>query len=629
MCGFGGVVNHFEPLNHARIGQIASKVNFRGPDNCGICILDPLLNHTEAGNTAVFFNRLAIMDLDIRSNQPFEDENHLLAFNGEIYNYLELKAELQQEGIDFRTTSDTEVLFFAIKCWGKRAFGKLNGMFSFFWLDKKERKFIVCRDRLGIKPLYYHFNNGAFYFSSELHSIIRIIRKQPTISVEAVEMYLWMQFIPTPNTIFDNIYKLPPGTYIESSIDNLQMASSPTTYWDAYEFVRETDYITDKNLEEILKDSLQRQLHADVPLGLFLSSGVDSSLLAAMVNKHFSSTQTMNFFTVSFNESTFNDESHDASSFIKGFKNPNMQIHTLGIDASYLQQHLLDLYQYFDEPFGDYASILNWAISKKAKDYVTVAISGDGADELFWGYSRYNKWQDIGKLSSLPLATKTTLAAAKLLPRASRWRSTLEKLDADPVQRHFELFLMPGFRQILQKPITTHRLWALENIEPLIHRKDLPGILDLKTYLSDAMLYKVDRSSMATSLEVRVPYLDNTVLEYALKLKFDSKSNKHFRNKAILKELLQQLAPHYQSHKIKKGFSFPLKKWLKEHWKDQVMNSVTSEVLSDIGLDPQPYLSIVKDFYQTDRNYEVEVWYLLNLCLWKESFDRLVGETIQ
>ncbi len=629
MCGFGGVVNHFEPLNHARIGQIASKVNFRGPDNCGICILDPLLNHTEAGNTAVFFNRLAIMDLDTRSNQPFEDENHLLAFNGEIYNYLELKAELQQEGINFRTTSDTEVLFFAIKCWGKRAFGKLNGMFSFFWLDKKERKFIVCRDRLGIKPLYYHFNNGAFYFSSELHSIIRIIRRQPTISVEAVEMYLWMQFIPTPNTIFDNIYKLPPGTYIESSIDNLQMASSPTTYWDAYEFVRETDFITYKNLEEILKDSLQRQLHADVPLGLFLSSGVDSSLLAAMVNKHFSSTQTMNFFTVAFNESTFSDESHDASSFIKGFKNPNMQIHTLGIDASYLQQHLLDLYQYFDEPFGDYASILNWAISKKAKDYVTVAISGDGADELFWGYSRYNKWQDIGKLSSLPLATKTTLTAAKLLPRASRWRSTLEKLDADPVQRHFELFLMPGFRQILQKPITTHRLWALENIEPLIHRKDLPGILDLKTYLSDAMLYKVDRSSMATSLEVRVPYLDNTVLEYALKLKFDSKSNKHFRNKAILKELLQQLAPHYQSHKIKKGFSFPLKKWLKEHWKDQVMNSVTSEVLSDIGLDPQPYLSIVKDFYQTDRNYEVEVWYLLNLCLWKESFDRLVGETIQ
>jgi asparagine synthase (glutamine-hydrolysing) len=623
MCGFGGVVNHYKPLNKAEVGHLASQVSFRGPDSCGIRILNESLQAAEEGNTALFFNRLAIIDLDSRSDQPFEDNDHLLMFNGEIYNYHELKASLQKDGIAFHTTSDTEVFFHALKKWGKKALHHLNGMFAFFWLDKKQRTFVVGRDRLGIKPLYYHYDNGAFYFSSELHSIVRLLKKRPSISIESVEMYLWMQFVPTPNSIFEKIHKLPPGSIIDTRV-NAGSEPTPEVFWDAYAAVDEK-YQPEDSLEAILRDSIQRQMQADVPLGLFLSSGVDSSLLAAIVNKYFAKDQDVNFFTISFNEATDTDESRDAQSYISGFNNPHLKNHLLQVDPGYLQDHIGTLYDFYDEPFGDYASLLNWAISKKAREFVTVALSGDGADELFWGYGRYNKWQELQRLNAIPALSNTISKTAGLFPQATTAKKIMKVFSHDPVQRHFDLFLLPEFRNYLSKnPITSKRLWALENIEAIENRKDLPSILDIKTYLADAMLYKVDRSSMATSLEVRVPYLDNKVLDYALHLDLNKKSNSSFRNKAVLKKLLQTLAPHYDAKRPKKGFSFPLKKWLLENWREQVNDMVTSKMLIEVGLDPMEFLSVVKDFYKNETNSSVEVWYLFNLALWKQQSDSMM-----
>jgi asparagine synthase (glutamine-hydrolysing) len=361
-----------------------------------------------------------------------------------------------------------------------------------------------------------------------------------------------------------------------------------------------------------------------VPLGLFLSSGVDSSLLAAMVNKYFSKDADVNFFTVSFNESVAEDESSDAASFIHGFNNPRLRNHQLQIDAGYLQDHINDLYDFYDEPFGDYASLLNWVISSKARDYVTVAISGDGADELFWGYDRYNKWQELQKLNAFPALSNTISKGAGLFGGTAVAQKIRKTFSHDPVKRHFDLFLLPAFRTYFQnKPITSQNLWALDNIQLVKNRHDLPGILDIKTYLADAMLYKVDRSSMATSLEVRVPYLDNKVVDYALHLDLEKKSNARFRNKAILKELLQTLAPHYQINRPKKGFSFPLKLWLKKYWRDQVNDLVTPQLLIDIGLDPKYFMPVISNFYQKDSNSAVEVWYLFNLALWKKHLNNI------
>lgn len=627
MCGFGGVINKDKPLHTHEVGKIASAVSFRGPDSCGIRIFDSELNNSGSGNTAIFFNRLAIIDLDSRSDQPFEDDRHLLMFNGEIYNYTSLKHSLEKEGVIFHTTSDTEVLFYALKYWGRNALQKLNGMFAFFWLDKKERTFMTGRDRLGIKPLYYHYNNGAFYFGSEIHTIIRLLGNKPSISRASVEMYLWMQFVPTPHSIFENIYKIPPGSVIEASIDNLNSQPQPTAFWDAYQFAAENNHHNDDDLEEILRDSIKRQLQADVPLGLFLSSGVDSSLLAAMVNKYFAGKEDVNFFTISFNENTQTDESADAATFIKGFNNPHLKNHLLKVDAGYLQEHIGDLYNYYDEPFGDYASLLNWVISQKAREHVTVAISGDGADELFWGYDRYNKWQDIEKLNAFAAISTTISKAAKWFPVTSVRQKIQKAFRHDPVERHFDLFLLPAFRNYFKRSITENKLWAMENIGLVKDRNDLTAILDIKTYLSDAMLYKVDRSSMATSLEVRVPYLDNRVLEYALHLGLDKKSNPRFRNKAILKELLVKLAPHYDVHRPKKGFSFPLKKWLKENWREQVQDLVNSRVLLELGLEPKEFIPVITNFYEKDANSSIEVWYLFNLALWKQHFDNMKGQS--
>jgi asparagine synthase (glutamine-hydrolysing) len=628
MCGFGGVISHKNTLRAADVAGIASKVSFRGPDSCGIRILDELLNVAESGNTALFFNRLAIVDLDSRSDQPFEDDENLLMFNGEIYNYHELKEQLQKGGATFHTTSDTEVFFYALKKWGKEALPRLNGMFAFFWLDKKRRSFITGRDRLGIKPLYYHYNNGAFYFSSEIHSIVRLLSQKPSISAKAVEMYLWMQFVPTPYSVFENIYKIPPGCVIEATLDKIHSEPPPFAYWDAYKSVSSASEETGNSLEAILQDSVKRQMQADVPLGLFLSSGVDSSLLASVVNKYFSQDQDVNFFTISFGEHTATDESRDAQAFIKGFNNPHLINHLLQVDPKYMQDHIGSLYDYYDEPFGDYASLLNWAISKKAREFVTVAISGDGADELFWGYNRYNKWRDLQKLNAIPALSSTISKTAGLfgqVPVAKKIRKTFRH---DPVERHFDLFLLPAFRDYFAgNAIMSNNLWALDNVELIEERNDLPSILDIKTYLSDAMLYKVDRSSMATSLEVRVPYLDNKVLDYALRTNLNKKSNSLFKNKAVLKSLLYKLAPHYNIKQPKKGFSFPLKKWLLENWRDQVNDVVTSDMLISMGLEPEYFLRVINSFFKNTDNSSVEVWYLFNLGLWKQHLDNMTDKS--
>lgn len=626
MCGFGGVINHNTALQAAQIGQIASKVGFRGPDSCGIRILNGQLLPDTSGHTAFFFNRLAIIDLDSRSDQPFEDDDHLLIFNGEIYNYTTLRASLQDLGVTFRTSSDTEVLFHALRQWGKKALERLNGMFAFFWLNKREQTFLVCRDRLGIKPLYYYIKGNSFYFASELHSIIRLSGIRPSISARAVETYLWMQFVPTPLTIFEHIYKLQPGGYIESSLRGINENLQPQIYWDAYAAAAEAQATTPDRLEDVLKDSIERQMQADVPLGLFLSSGVDSSLLAAVVNKYFSRNQEVNFFTVSFSEQTLTDESRDADRFIEGFHNPHLRTHLLSVDAKSFGQRLNNLYDYYDEPFGDYASLLNWVISEKAREHVTVALSGDGADELFWGYDRYNKWRELDRINSFPLLSKTIAGAASALPATSQRQRIQRIFQPDAVQRHFDLFLMPSFRHLLQQNPTRQPLWAMQNIDAIAARKDLPAILDLKTYLADAMLYKVDRSSMATSLEVRVPYLDNTVIDYALGLPLQNKSDNKFQNKAVLKHLLTRLAPHYDTARPKKGFSFPLKSWLTDHWKEQVLDSVTANTLSSLGLDPKPFVDIVSRFYRENTPNQVEVWYLFSLALWKQQFDRMTSQ---
>jgi asparagine synthase (glutamine-hydrolysing) len=628
MCGFGGILNNKFSVRQKQLAGIAAAVSFRGPDNCGLRFYDEFLQAADQGKNALFFNRLAILDLDPRSNQPFEDERYTLLFNGEIYNYLELKATLQQEGIIFHTTSDTEVLFQVLIKFGAKGLKRLNGMFAICWIDRKEKKFIIARDRTGIKPLYYKKQGKSFVFGSELDSVLRLSNGQSDIHPDSVRQFLWMQFIPSPNSIVQGIFKLPPGHFLLGSWESLEQQRDvmPEPYWDAYLNLGVGALHSGPNqLENILVDSLSRQMVADVPLGLFLSSGVDSSLLAALVNKHFDGAGPFNFFTVAINEATSSDESRDAIDYIQGFKNPRLRSHTICIDATMIGEKLERLYDYFDEPFGDPASLLNWMISIRARESVTVALSGDGADELFWGYTRYHQWRN----PSLRLKNKYNIpgriaALARPVLTGSYWRTRLDlELEADPIRRHFALFLSPVLKHLLRQPVWNDNIWALRQIAGVRNREDLAAILDIKTYLADAMLYKVDRASMAASLEVRVPYLDNAVIDYALALPFTQKSNDQFRHKTILKQLLKRLAPHYKIDRPKKGFSFPLDKWLRLNWKDLAHSSINKETVASLGLDEKIYLPMMRNYYGGDKKFAIVVWYLLNLILWNQKFSRI------
>jgi asparagine synthase (glutamine-hydrolysing) len=625
MCGFGGLFNNSFPLFRQQVCGIAESVSFRGPDSQGIRVFDHSLQPSEKGNNVLFFNRLAILDLDQRSDQPFEDGRYTLMFNGEIYNYQDLKAGLLKEGQEFHTTSDTEVLFRALQRLGHEAIGKLNGMFAFCWIDRQEKRFIIARDRMGIKPLYYRITGNSLAFASEMESVMRLSPDIPPIDPESVHHFLWTQFIPTPQTILKGVYKLPPGHFLKGSWEDLSESRPihPVPYWDAYsQASAKLPSSNPANLESILVDSLSHQLVADVPLGLFLSSGVDSSLLAAVVNKHFAASQQFNFFTVAFTEATASDESRDAIRYIQGFNNPSLVSHTLTVDSSLLGKYLDNLYEYFDEPFGDQTSLLNWVISQKAKEFVTVVLSGDGADELFWGYPRYAQWKNPSL--ALPYGIRLRGISARLcsavLPGSYRNNKAGLELEPDLLHRHFTLFLPPVLKELARKPIWEDRLWALQGACDLKDNEDAVAWWDLKTYLADAMLYKVDRASMAASLEVRVPYLDNEVIDFALSLPLHEKSNEDYAYKSILKKLLSRLAPHYDIRRPKKGFNFPLDKWLRVEWKDRVLSLVNKDMLGDMGLDDQVYMPMIDQYYNGDRRYCIPVWYLLNLALWNRQF---------
>lgn len=624
MCGFGGILNGNEAqISVQRLQEIANKVSFRGPDNTTVKVFNNDFQNLSRGNIGFFFNRLAIIDLEPRSNQPFEDNDHLLLFNGEIYNYNSLKPQLQKFGVKFTTTSDTEVLFYALQVWKEDAVEKLNGMFAFFWINKRTKEFLIGRDRLGIKPLYYKNKDSSFAFASELDSIVRFSNGAGEISQDSVASYLRLQYVPTPHTILKDVHKLPPGNLLKGRMDNNgTRILSLTPYWDSYKELQQPNgaFVT-TSFEDLLKESVKSQLQSDVPLGLFLSSGVDSSLLAAVVNKYFSADLPVNFFTVAFEESTSSDESALAAAFIKGFNNPNLKHDKLVINAEMIRDKILDFYNYYDEPFGDYAGLLNWVISMKAREKVTVALSGDGADELFWGYPRYDFWRSHNRRSykKFPFLVNSKSLLDKMLPYSRSKYKLIHALEKDPVNIYFNSIQPKSFGFLPTQDLRGND-WVVQGLDEIKTREDLAAIIDLKAYLPDAMLYKVDRASMAASLEVRVPYLDNNIINYSLHTPLNQKIKAPYYNKSILKETLFRLAPHYDLSQPKKGFNLPLDKWIATVWKEMIMDHLTKDNLTDFGLDFKIIGQIITEHFVKGKSRNEEIWYLFNLILWGKKF---------
>ena len=652
MCGLFGcyVNNNAAYLDDAKFLSLLKKIRYRGPDNTGF-------KRFQINNNNLFFGhqRLSIQDVNPRSNQPMEskDNRYSIIFNGEIYNHLELRTKLNNiKKIAWVGTSDTETLLELFNHYPISKFlDFLNGMFSFAVLDRKKNKIFLARDRLGEKPLYIYTNNSYFAFCSDLRALKGLPNFQKIISKKATQLYLKFNYIPAPDTIYENTFKLPQGSYIELDLNkynfNLnknfnQLIHNENTYfkkyWNITENKKENHYDNNyiKNTEFLLSKSINRQLISDVKVGAFLSGGVDSSIIVSMMQK----VQKTNTYTLGFDNEKY-DESIDAKkiSNILG-TNHNEFI----CNEKDLLDFIPSLPNAYSEPFADSSQIPTLIVSKIASEEVKVILSGDGGDELFGGYNRYifvNKYWKL--LQLLPqFITSNPDKFFKIFPKKfliylldlfkldkysmnskkEMINNIKNKLSKTTNQYSFYNSLTSQFE--INDPIFNFKL-NLENSDKyFINHSDNfvenMMVTDLNYYLADDILCKVDRASMYFSLEVRSPFLDKDLVEYAINIPTNQKINKN-NSKYITKKILEKYLPAELIYKKKKGFAVPISKWINGNLRNWV-----EEVLSKKNLEKHNYFNYEKvkklkeDHYNDVCNNEHKLWSIIQFNQWYENY---------
>lgn len=563
-----------------------------------------------AENLAFGHRRLAIVDLDHRSNQPFTYKDISIVFNGEIYNFLELKEQLIKLGYQFETTSDTEVLCAAYLEYGEDCVDYLNGMFAFVVYDPKKNILFGARDRLGKKPFYYLLNDNDFEFASKLSAIE--VGKELEIDYESLNRYLYWNYIPEPYTPYKNVYKLPSATCFTYNLSSKSFHTK--LYWDLVKEnnleYKDFDVAKDK-LKTLLLDAVNIRMISDVPLGIFLSGGVDSSLVAAMAQS--SNNTPIKTFSVKFNEKGF-DESAYAKQVAESLGTDHTEIecsYEEGIDL------IKNFSKYYDEPFADSSAIPSLLLSKHTKSNVTVALSGDGGDETFLGYNIYDIIQKRQKIYKLPKFFRNSLAA--ILKTLPFYRT---KLIADAIR-------LSGIRNLyLSFYNTINTKWILKPERNPVYvgylfNKDkslMEAIsdFDTKAFLNGDCITKVERASMAFSLEVRSPLMDYRVIEFARKIPTSFKYGVDGTKKNILKAILYDYIPKELFDRKKAGFSMPLGIWFRTVLKNFLMDSFKEGNLKLVEglIDTEEFMKIVKQHLDGKWDHTPRIWKILVLINW-------------
>jgi asparagine synthase (glutamine-hydrolysing) len=619
MCGIVGI---FDTHGNRQIDrQVLTRMNesqhHRGPDE-GELHIEPALG--------MGHRRLSVIDI-ATGQQPLRstDGALTLVFNGEIYNYRELRTELIALGHEFRTKSDTEVVLHAYRAWGADCVLRLRGMFAFAVWNRGEKTLFLARDHVGVKPMFYSLlPNGYFVFGSELKSIMTFPELSRALNPRAVEDYFAYGYVPEPKTIFNNAYKLPPGHRVTLRVGS--KAVTPERYWDVpfqQEAARPEAEI-ELELIERLRESVQSQMVADVPLGAFLSGGVDSSAVVAMMAQQ--NSETVNTCSIGFDDPDF-DESAFADQVAQRYATRH-HAQVVSKDDYGLIDTLAHLY---DEPFSDNSAIPTYRVCQLARQRVTVALSGDGGDENFAGYRRYRyAMAEQGVRARLPLGLRKPLfgTLGKLYPKADwapqmfRAKTTFEALARDLVEGYFHgVAKMPDrvrdelFTDKFRTELQGYR--AIEVMEE--HAANSPTedplstiqYLDFKTWLPGDILTKVDRASMAHSLEVRVPLLDHKFVEWSSNLPPAVKL-KGSEGKYIFKKALEPHLPDDILYRAKKGFSTPIAAWLRGPLREQVRQAVLSQRVLDTGIFNEGYLRHMVDQHESGlKDYSVALWSML------------------
>jgi len=646
MCGFagflgqrGGSASELETI--AR--DMAHAIAHRGPDMDGVWV-DPI------HGLGLGHRRLSIVDLSSAGHQPMisASSRYVIAFNGEIYNHTGLRAELARAGHApvWRGHSDTETLLAAFEAWGiEQTLKRSVGMFAFAMWDQARRTLTLARDRVGEKPLYYGWIGGLLVFASELKALKAHILFRPAIDRSALALFMRYGYVPAPHSIYEGIRKLPAGTRLEVEASAPGLEAQPRAYWSvadvissglANPFVGNQDDAVSE-LERILRLSISQQMVADVPLGAFLSGGIDSSTVVALMQAE--SKRRIKTFTIGFGQATHDEAAH-AKAVARHLGTEHTELYVTPEEALTVIPRLPHIY---DEPFADSSQIPTYLVAQMARQHVTVSLSGDGGDELFGGYNRYLLTQRTwGTLSRVPVSLRRAAAATLNLVSPSDWTRILDPVqrlaptrlrqaDIGEKVRKGAMVLPAANSEELYDLLLSHWLGnvvlgggigstnddrATPHLDDVVHQmmaKDMLG------YLPDDVLCKVDRAAMAVSLETRVPFLDHRVIEFAWQLPLSLKV-RDGQGKWALRQVLYRHIPRELVERPKMGFTVPLAAWLRGPLKNWAEALLDPSRLSRQGfLDPTPIRRAWEEHVSGKRNWQDRLWDALMFQAWLEE----------
>lgn len=627
MCGIAGLINAggTKELQTGWINGMMEAIYHRGPDGGGYYISPPaVLGH----------RRLSIIDLESGSQPMVEEDNRAaIVFNGEIYNFIEIRRELEKLGHTFKTRSDTEVLLKSYLCWGSDCLAHLEGMFAFAVWDKENQTLFAARDRFGKKPFYYTLQNEVFAFASELSAL----RELPFITLDAdrkaIAQYLTYEYVPTPNTIYKNVFKLRPGHYLVFRHGNIKTMR----YWDLPVPNEKTTLSEDECCEKIrflLSNAIKKRLVSDVPLGVFLSGGIDSSAVVALMSEHVPASE-IKTFSIGFRESSY-DESPYSRLVASQFGTDHYEETLSAIDAGDL---LPEIVARQDEPMSDPSVVPTYLLSQITRKKVTVALGGDGGDELFAGYEYYSGCILADYYLKLPkvLREKFLPNLFRLLPLSTGYvspRHVMEKFirGVESPQWLRSQVWAGAFSQDLERELWKDFPFPIDASNDLYQETrnlyegfpaqnslDKVFYLFAKQYLLDYILVKVDRCSMMHALEVRAPFLDKELVEFVFSLPSRMKI-KRFKRKYLLKKALHNHLPATIINRKKRGFLIPTALWLKQNLRPLVEDMLGTSNLKKQGIfNPQVVREMVLKHNEGRVDYRKELWTLLVLQLWLSS----------
>ena len=632
MCGITGFID-FNNTSSLEILKGCTDVMFhRGPDGNGYEFLQQ-----EDYQVGLGHRRLSIIDLSDAGRQPMWYKNYCIVFNGEIYNFAEIKNELENRGHQFVSHSDTEVILHAWEEWKVNMVHRCIGMFAFAIYDRYEQELYCFRDRPGVKPFYYSWSEGLFLFGSELKALMHHPRFKKNINIDAVAAFLQLGYVPSPHSIFHDTYKLMPGHFLK--VDFKTRDISTQQYWNVYDTYNQNaidisygEAVTET--EKLLLNSFQYRMVSDVPVGVFLSGGYDSTCVTALLQKN--NTEKIKTFTIGVEHAGINEAPYA--------KEIAAHLGTQHTEHYCTEKEALEIVPmlpfFYDEPFADSSAIPTTLVSKIAREQVTVALSADGGDEVFAGYNRYDYVSKYGKvLKRLPAPIRKTVAGimeyvpAKSVPVLSKqylFKSRYQKIKSLLKNPSEENLMLQLTKVMEDEEVSTLFKNSVSTVKTALQSKELKEefysplafmmAIDYQTYLPDDILQKVDRATMTVSLEGREPFLDHRIIEWAAKLPMNYKYN-NGNKKHIIKEIVHKYVGKELMDRPKTGFGIPIADWLNKDLKPFVETFLNKDFIMKQQLFHYDEIDrIINSFYNGKTERAETVWYLLMFQMWYDKW---------